>query len=158
MSLRWRIMASTVLVIVLTVLISIGVGYYATQSRLGVFVDEIGEDEASRLAYNLSREYVSAGGWETVGRPLSEAGYIYDGVPQSERHEEGEGESLELFHKDPVRVVITGLDRRDADGRGRHTAGRLAVQTYYGPRDGFDRGNPGNCPGGEDRAANHVLG
>ena len=42
MSLRWRIMVSTVLVVVLTVLTSVGVGYYATQSRLGVFVDEIG--------------------------------------------------------------------------------------------------------------------
>ena len=112
MSLRWRIMASTVLVIVLTVLISIGVGYYATQSRLGVFVDEIGDDEASRLARNLSREYTAAGGWETVDRPLSEAGYIYDGVPQRERHEEGEGESLELFHQDPIRVVIAGVDGR----------------------------------------------
>ena len=112
MSLRWRIMASTVLVIVLTVLISIGVGYYATQSRLGVFVDEIGDDEASRLARNLSREYTAAGGWETVDRPLSEAGYIYDGVPQRERHDEGEGESLELFHQDPIRVVIAGVDGR----------------------------------------------
>ena len=112
MSLRWQIMASTVLVIVLTVLISIGVGYYATQSRLGVFVDEIGDDEARRLARNLSREYTAAGGWEMVDRPLSEAGYIYAGVPQGERHEEGEGESLELFHQDPVRVVIAGIDGR----------------------------------------------
>ena len=112
MSLRWQIMASTVLVIVLTVLISIGVGYYATQSRLGVFVDEIGDDEARRLARNLSREYTAAGGWEMVDRPLSEAGYIYAGVPQGERHEEGEGEFLELFHQDPVRVVIAGIDGR----------------------------------------------
>ena len=112
MSLRWRIMGSIVCVIVLTVLISVGVGYYATQSRLGVFVDEIGDDEASRLAQNLSREYTAAGGWETVDRPLSEAGYIYDGVPQNERHEEGEGESFELFHNDPVRVVIAGADGR----------------------------------------------
>ena len=37
MSLRWRIMGSIVLVIVVTVLISVGVGYYATQSGLGVF-------------------------------------------------------------------------------------------------------------------------
>ena len=112
MSLRWRIMGSIVLVIVLTVLISVGVGYYATQSRLGVFVDEIGDDEASRLAQNLSREYTAADGWETVDRPLSEAGYIYDGVSQRERHEEGEGESFELFHRDPVRVVIVGVDGR----------------------------------------------
>ena len=112
MSLRWRIMGSIAFVIVLTVLISVGVGYYATQSRLGVFVDEIGDDEASRLAQNLSREYTAAGGWETVDRPLSEAGYIYDGVPQRERHEEGEGESFELFHKDQVRVVIAGVNGR----------------------------------------------
>ena len=112
MSLRWRIMGSIVLVIVLTVLISIGVGYYATQFRLGVFVDEIGDDEASRLAQNLSREYTTADGWETVARPLSEAGYIYDGIPERERHEEGEGESFELFHRDPVRVVIVGVDGR----------------------------------------------
>ena len=112
MSLRWRIMGSTVLVIVLTVLISVGVGYYATQSRLGVFVDEIGDDETSRLARSLSREYTAAGGWETVDRPLSEAGYIYDGVVQSERHEESAGESFELFHQDPVRVVVAGVDGR----------------------------------------------
>ena len=112
MSLRWRIMGSIVLVIVLTVLISVGVGYYATQSRLGVFVDEIGGDEASQLAQNLSREYTAAGGWETVDRPLSEAGYIYDGVPQRERSEESERESFELFHQDPIRVVIAGVDGR----------------------------------------------
>ena len=112
MSLRWRIMGPMVLVIVLTVLISVGVGYYATQSRLGVFVEEIGVDEAGRLARNLSLGYTAAGGWETVNRALSEAGYIYDGVPQKERHEGGEGESSDLFHDDPVRVVIVGVDGR----------------------------------------------
>ena len=112
MPLRWRIMGSTVFVIVLTVLISVGVGYYATQSRLGVFVDEISNDEANQLARSLSREYTAAGGWATVDRPLSEAGYLYDGIPQRERHEEREGESLELFHRDPIRVVIVGVDGR----------------------------------------------
>ena len=112
MSLRWRIMGSMVFVIVLTVLISVGVGYYATQARLGVFVDQIGDDEASRLAQNLSREYTGAGGWETVDRPLTEAGYIYGGVLQRERHEESEGESFEFFHRDPIRVVIAGADGR----------------------------------------------
>ena len=53
MSLRWRIMGSIVFVILLTVVISVAVGYYATQSRLGVFVDEIGDDQASRLARDL---------------------------------------------------------------------------------------------------------
>ena len=113
MSLRWRIMGSIVFVIVLTVLISVGVGYFATQSRLGVFVDEIGDDEARLLAQNLSREYTSAGSWETVARPLSDAGFLYDGVERRERSEGGEDhgeERLELFHEDPVRVVIADVE------------------------------------------------
>ncbi|MCY3799962.1 MAG: HAMP domain-containing sensor histidine kinase [Chloroflexi bacterium] len=112
MSLRWRIMGSTVLVVVLTVLTSVGVGYYATQSRLGVFVDRIGGDEAVQLARNLSREYASTGGWGTVDRALSQAGYIYDGARESERSEEGEEEHSDSFHRDPVRVVVVGIDGR----------------------------------------------
>ena len=46
MSLRWRIMGATVVVVLLTVLTSIGVGYYATQAGLGVFVERIGRDQA----------------------------------------------------------------------------------------------------------------
>ncbi len=112
MSLRWRIMGAIVLAIALTVSVSVAVGYWTTQSRLSAFVSEIGDDEASHLARRLSLEYTTAGGWETVHRPLSEAGYIYDGAPEGERHEEGEGESFELFHEDPVRVVVTGVDGR----------------------------------------------
>ena len=112
MSLRWRIMASTVLVVVLTVLTSVGVGYYATQTRLGVFVERIGGDEAVQLARNLSREYTAAGGWGTLDRVLSQAGYTYVGASERERSEENEGEHFELFHQDPVRVVIVGVDGR----------------------------------------------
>ncbi len=112
MSLRWRIMGATVLVIVLTVLISVGVGYYSTQYRLGVFIDGLGDDEARRLARNLSREYTASGGWETVDEPLSEAGYLYDEVPEREPTEGHEGESVEFFHSDPLRVVIVGADGR----------------------------------------------
>ena len=112
MSLRWRIMGATVLVIVLTVLISVGVGYYSTQYRLAVFIDGLGDDEARRLAMNLSREYTASGGWETVDEPLSEAGYLYDEVPERERTEGHEGESVEFFHSDPLRVVIVGADGR----------------------------------------------
>ena len=110
MSLRWRIMGLTFFVIVLTVLISVGVGYYATQSRLSAFVYEIGNDEANRLAQNLSREYTGVGGWQTVDRPLSEAGYIYGGVRQRERSEEHDGASSEGFHEDAIRVVVIGID------------------------------------------------
>ena len=112
MTLRWRIMASTVLVVVLTVLTSVGVGYYATQARLGVFVERIGGDEAVQLARNLSREYTAAGGWGTLDRVLSQAGYTYVGASERERSEESEGEHFELSHQDPVRVVIVGVDGR----------------------------------------------
>lgn len=48
MSLRWRILGSIVLVVVLSVLASIAVGYYSTQLRLDAFVDRLG---------NLSIDY-----------------------------------------------------------------------------------------------------
>ncbi len=112
MSLRWRIMGATVFIVVLTVLISVGVGYYATQSRLDVFVDRIGNDEAVQLARDLSREYTAAGGWGTVDTALSEAGYAYEGARESEGHADSEGESSELFHNDRIRIVVT-----DAGGR-----------------------------------------
>ena len=112
MSLRWRIMGATVLVVLLTVLTSVAVGYYATQARLGVFVDQIGDDEAVQLARNLSREYTDAGGWETVDRALSETGYTYGGALERERSEGREGVHFEASHRDPVRVVIVGVDGR----------------------------------------------
>ena len=112
MSLRWRIMGSIVFVIVLTVLVNVGVGYYATQARLGLFVEQVGGDEANRLARNLSREYTAAGGWTTVDATLSEAGYDYAGIPQWERSEGRGGEHSQFGHQDQVRVVIV-----DADGR-----------------------------------------
>ena len=112
MSLRWRIMGSTVLVIVLTVLASIGVGYYATQSRMGEFVDRIGNDEASRLARSLSREYTAAGSWETADEALSQAGYFYGRDALKAQSEESEREHSESPHHDRVRVVIAGVDGR----------------------------------------------
>ena len=110
MSLRWRIMGSIVFVVVLTVFATVGVGYYATQARLGVFVDEVGGERATQLARNLSREYTDAGGWRTVGKPLAEAGYAYDGVAQRQRSAAGEGEHPEGGNHDLVRVVVTGVD------------------------------------------------
>lgn len=112
MSLRWRILGSNVVVIVLTVLIGVGVVYFATESSLGVFVDRIGGEEASRLARSLSRAYTDAGSWEAVDEALSEAGYIYGEAPREEGSGEGREEGSELFHKDPVRVVVAGVDGR----------------------------------------------
>ena len=112
MSLRWRIMGLTVLVVVLTALISVGVGYYASQSRLGAFVEQIGDDEAAQFARDLSRAYTTAAGWDTVDRTLSEAGYGFTGDRQGERQGEGEEQHTEAFHRDPVRIVIVGIDGR----------------------------------------------
>ncbi len=112
MSLHWRILGSNVVVIVLTVLIGVGVVYYGTESSLGVFVDRIGGEEASRLARSLSRAYTAAGGWDTVDGSLSEAGYSYSEAPHEEGSGEGGGEGSERFHQDSVRVVVASVDGR----------------------------------------------
>ncbi|MDE0078843.1 MAG: HAMP domain-containing sensor histidine kinase [Caldilineaceae bacterium] len=112
MSLHWRILGSNVVVILLTVLIGVGVVYYGTESSLGVFVDRIGGEEASRLARSLSRAYTAAGGWDTVDASLSEAGYSYGEAPHEEGSGEGGGESGEGFHQDAVRVVVASEDGR----------------------------------------------
>ena len=112
MSVRWRIMASMVFVIVLTVAVSVSVGYYATQSRLGTFVERIGGDAAQQLALNLGQEYAAAGGWATVDQALTRAGYTYDGAPRGESSETDAGEHAEGFHHDRVRVVVAGVDGR----------------------------------------------
>ncbi len=112
MSLRWQILGSNVVVILLTVLIGVGVVYYGTESSLGVFVDRIGGEEAGRLARSLSRAYTAAGGWDTVDGSLSEAGYSYSESPHEEGSGEGGGESSERFHQDSVRVVVASVDGR----------------------------------------------
>ena len=112
MSLRWRIMGSMVIAIILTILITIGVGYYATQARLGEFVDEIGDDEARQLAQNLSRAYTAAGGWGTVDQPLTEAGVLYLEVQQQERSQERGWEHLESADHDRIRIVVADVDGR----------------------------------------------
>ena len=110
MSLRWRILVSTVLVVVLTVVTSVAVGYYATQARLDSFVEQLGDDEASQLAQKLSQERTAAGGWETLDATLSEIGYLYDEAQTVEQHGEGDDESSEFFHKDRIRVVVVDID------------------------------------------------
>ena len=115
-----RIMGATVLVVVVTVVVSVGVGYYTTQTNLDEFVDEIGDDEAVQLARSLSREYTTAGGWETVDGSLSEAGYIYgeslgesqSEAPHTEGSETGSRGISEALHHDQVRIVIVGVDGR----------------------------------------------
>ena len=111
MSLRKRIMAATILVVILTVLVSSLLAYFATESRLNVFVDQVGDDEASRLAQRLGHAYDNAGGWQTAEAVLAEAGFTYQGLVEEGQSEAGEENHVELFHQDPIRIVIV-----DADG------------------------------------------
>ena len=120
MSLRRKIMGSIVLVVVLTVLVSIGVGYYATQSRLGVFVDRIGGEEAVQIARLLSREYTAADGWGRVDSALSEAGYIYDGAPLGEHS--SKTLTIARFR------LLKGHPLADLGGRARRAPPPLRVQ------------------------------
>ena len=132
MSLRWRIMGAIVFVVVLTVLASVGVGYYATQARLGVFVNEVGNERAKQLARNLSREYTDAGGWATVDTPLAEAGYAYEGSQRQQGSEAREGEHAEGGQHDLVRVVITDVDGLVV----KDNLGQLAPNTTAPPLEG----------------------
>ena len=111
MSLRKRIMAATILVVILTVLVTSLLAYFATESRLNVFVDQVGDDEASRLAQRLGHAYDNAGGWQTAEAVLAEAGFTYQGIVEEGQSEAGEESHVELFHQDPIRIVIV-----DADG------------------------------------------
>lgn len=110
MSLRWRFLGAFILIIVLTVLLSASVGYYTTRGRLGAFIAELSSDEANNLAQNLSQEYTLADGWETLEKALLEAGYFYDEELAEERSEEVEEGTFELFHRDPIRVVIVDVE------------------------------------------------
>lgn len=112
MSLRWRIMASLVLLAALTVAISVGVGYWATESRLDVFVSEISDNEAGYLARSVSEEYTAVGGWHTVGDALERAGYLNAEIEHDEGSDSGGEESSENFHLEQVRIVITEIGGR----------------------------------------------
>jgi hypothetical protein len=91
MSLRWRILGAFILIIVLAVSLSVGVGYYTTQGQLDAFVGELRSDEANSLAQNLSQEYSLSDGWDTLEVALSEAGYLYGEGMEHEGSAEGEG-------------------------------------------------------------------
>lgn len=114
MSLRWRFLGAFILLIVLVVSLSLGVGYYTTQAQLNTFIGELSSDEANDLARKLSQAYTSSDGWGTLEAALSETGYPFERGAEQQRSEEAEEKASELFHsdsdRDRIRVVITDVD------------------------------------------------
>ena len=118
MSLRWRLLTAFILIILLAVSLSVGVGFYTTQRQLDRFVEELSRVEANNLAQNLSRAYTQSAGWETVETALADAGYLYSSENEGTEHGEGgeqTGESAEesgseLFHLDRIRIVIVDVN------------------------------------------------
>lgn len=110
------------LIVVLAVVLSIGIGYYVTESQLDGFVEQLARVEADNVARHLSREYTRTGGWGTVDLALADTGYLY---AQEEEHEEGSGERHRerqegrgeaTFHIDRIRIVVvanSGMVIRD---------------------------------------------
>ena len=114
MSLRWRFMGAFILLIVLVVSLSLGVGYYTTQAQLDTFIGALSSEEANDLALKLSRAYSSSDGWESLEAVLAETGYLFENGTEQERREETEENAFEFFHsesdRDRIRVVITDGD------------------------------------------------
>ena len=111
MSLRWRFLGAFILLIVLVVSLSLGVGYYTTQAQLDTFIGALSSEEANDLALKLSRAYSSSDGWESLGAALSETGYLFEHGTEQERRGETEENAFEFFHsesdRDLIRVVVT---------------------------------------------------
>ncbi len=114
MSLRWRFLGAFILLIVLVVSLSLGVGYFTTQAQLNTFIGVLSSDEATDLARKLSQAYTSSDGWGTLEAALSETGYPFERGAEQQRSEEAEKKASELFHsdsdRDRIRVVITDVD------------------------------------------------
>ena len=112
MSLRGRILRVLILIVTLSVSLSLGVGYYATQQQFNAFVDELSRHKANNLAGRLSQVYTETASWEFIDTALSELGYLYN--TESEHQEGGEDKSEadepELFHLDRIRVIIVDVE------------------------------------------------
>jgi len=122
MSLHWRILGAFILITVLAVSLSVGIGFVTTRVQFDAFVENLGHDEAGSLAQSLGSAYTASEDWGTATDVLSQAGYLYD-VGGKEHGGEGEGESseghegdadenesAEVIHVDRIRIVIIDKD------------------------------------------------
>lgn len=128
MSLRWRILTSSIFVVVLTALLTIGVGYWTTQRRLAEFTAEIGAEEAQFLSQFLSKEYTTSGGWDSLERALFDAGYLFDEALLIEELQLSAEEASQIYFPQPSRVVVVDItDQVLIDSFGHLSAGAQPV-------------------------------
>lgn len=109
MSLRLRILGAFMLVVVLTVVITIGFAYWTTQRRLNVLVSQVNIKKGNELAEILSQQYSKTGGWETLEEILFRLGYFYDEGLAREWFGRRKEELGKLFDE-KVRVVVVDVE------------------------------------------------
>ena len=122
MSLFWRFLGAFVLLILFSVSLSVGIGYYATLDRLDAFGGELSSKAANLVAQKLGQSYTYSDGWETLVVTVSDAGagrlagsereevLPIEGDAQEAAQGEMRGEHYVLFHKrtdeDQIRVFL----------------------------------------------------
>ncbi|MDE0630982.1 MAG: HAMP domain-containing protein [Caldilineaceae bacterium] len=117
MSLFWRFLGAFVLLILFSVSLSVGIGYYATLDRLDAFGGELSSKAANLVAQKLGQSYTYSNGWETLVVTVSEAGGGRLAAAGEEvrpiedsGQEAVQGEHYVLFHKrtgeDQIRVFL----------------------------------------------------
>ena len=122
MSLYWRFLGAFVLLILFTVSLSVGIGYYATLDQLDAYGGELSGKVANLVARKLGQSYAYSDGWETLVVTVSDGGagfpdspsreevQLIEGILQETVQREVRGEHYVLFHKrtgeDKVRVFL----------------------------------------------------
>ncbi len=89
MSIRWRILGAFILVILFTILLSVGVDYWSEGRQLSKFSAKIKTDD---LAGILSRTYTEGKNWDMLEPILVRTGYLFD--PEKRREAEAAGKDL----------------------------------------------------------------
>ena len=103
MSLYWRFLGAFVLLILFSVSLSVGIGYYATLDRLDTYGGELSSKAANLVARKLGQSYTYSEGWETLVVTVSDAslGSLIGSRRENEQRNEDnvQEEHYVLFHK-----------------------------------------------------------
>lgn len=73
MSLFWRIFSAFTLIIIITVLVSVGIDYSSTRTNLPLFATKI---HAENIAAGLSRAYTLDKSWASLDKIITQNGYL----------------------------------------------------------------------------------